>query len=247
MQLNQTTNMRTKDMNATLHKLLQGLPKSLVGYASVWITLGLTFLWGYAAAQALPANQTLEDAMRAQRDRSAKITSKAQGAPVTQTMPNIDTYSLKNADPSLIIEQYQTLKEGVETAQREEGFLIFVSLSMPAESLNRLVDQAIRFNAPLIIRGTVNDSLAATVAKVSAVLNKREAEFQIDPRLFTRFNIASIPAFVAISPDNRKSGTIFGDVSASYALETMERSMPQVSAYAKQRLAMSESKNGGKR
>jgi conjugal transfer pilus assembly protein TrbC len=135
----------------------------------------------------------------------------------------------------------------VETAQREEGFLIFISLSMPAESLNRLVDQAIRFNAPLVIRGTINDSLAATVAKVTALLNNREAEIQIDPRLFTRFQIASVPAFVAISPETGKSGTVLGDVTAAYALETMERAMPGVASYAKQRLASSDAKAVGRR
>lgn len=233
----------TTAMTTTFHHFVRYIVQSLVAGAA----LALMLLAGHVAAQTLPADRALEDAMRAQRDRSAKITSRAQGAPASQTMPNIDASKLRNADPSRIIEQYQSLKEGTELAQREEGFLIFISLSMPAESLNRLVDQAIRFNAPLVIRGTINDSLAATVAKVTAILNKREAEIQIDPRLFTRFNIASVPAFVAISPVTGKSGTVMGDVSATYALEAMERSMPHIATYAKQRLAMSESKSGGNR
>jgi conjugal transfer pilus assembly protein TrbC len=211
------------------------------------VAIALIMLPASAKAQGLPADKALDEAMQAQRDRSAKITSRAQGMPNQQTMPNIDASKLKNADPSRIIEQYQTLKDGVETAQREEGFLIFVSLSMPKESLNRLVDQAIKYKAPLVIRGTLNDSLATTVAKVSEVLNKREAEFQIDPRLFTRFSIATVPAFVAISPDNGKWATVLGDVSAGYALETMERSMPSVASYVKQRLAMGETKEGARR
>jgi conjugal transfer pilus assembly protein TrbC len=233
-----TTTAMTTTFNNFVRHIVQHL---LAG-----TTFALTLLAGHVAAQTLPADRTLEDAMRAQRDRSAKIT-RAQGIHASQTMPNIDASKLRNADPTRIIEQYQSLKEGTELAQREEGFLIFISLSMPAESLNRLVDQAIRFNAPLVIRGTINDSLAATVAKVTAILNNREAEIQIDPRLFTRFNIASVPAFVAISPVTGKSGTVMGDVSATYALEAMERSMPHVANYAKQRLAMSESKSGGKR
>jgi conjugal transfer pilus assembly protein TrbC len=184
-----------------------------------------------------PAEKALEDAIRAQAARSEAVLQKSRNLPPSQIAPTVDLSKLKNADLSRIAEQYQAVKEAGEVAQREEGLLIFISLSMPAESLSRLVDQAIRFNAPLIIRGTEKDSLAATVAKVTTILKQREAEIQIDPRLFTRFKIDSVPAFVAIEPNANKYGVVYGDVTTDYALQTMERSMPSVANYAKQRLA----------
>jgi conjugal transfer pilus assembly protein TrbC len=121
--------------------------------------------------------------------------------------------------------------------------LIFVSLSMPEASLARLVDQAARAKAVLVIRGFVNGSLKETVARAQRLIGQRHVGFQIDPQAFDRFAVEATPTFVLMRAGAQlapcAAGTCFtsdafasatGDVSIDYALEFLERSAP---AFAK--------------
>ncbi|MBX9716592.1 MAG: type-F conjugative transfer system pilin assembly protein TrbC [Burkholderiaceae bacterium] len=118
--------------------------------------------------------------------------------------------------------------------------LVFVSFSMPEKALDRLVDQAARTGATLVLRGFVDDSLQKTVARVQRVIGTRKVGFQIDPQAFDRFSITATPSFVLIRdgavPAPCAAGTCFdnssyvltaGDVSVDYALRFIQRSAPK--------------------
>lgn len=120
------------------------------------------------------------------------------------------------------------------------GLMVFVSFSMPEPTLARLVDQAARSRAVLVIRGFVNGSLKETVARVKDLIGDRKVGFQIDPQAFDRFAITATPTFVLIRngavPAECGSNTCFasdafvsvvGDVSLDYALEYFQRSAPR--------------------
>jgi len=119
------------------------------------------------------------------------------------------------------------------------GLLVFVSLSMPRPTLQRLVGQAARAKASIVLRGFANGSLRDTVAQVQGLIGARQVAVQIDPLAFDRFAVTRVPTFVLVRDGTRPvacaSGSCApadsflrtsGDVSLDYALEHMRRSAP---------------------
>jgi conjugal transfer pilus assembly protein TrbC len=125
------------------------------------------------------------------------------------------------------------------------GLIVFVSLSMPRPTLDRLLDQAARAGATVVLRGFVRGSLRATVAEVQALIGQRQISLQVDPPAFDRFAVTRVPSFVLVRdgarPVSCASGTCAppeaflktdGDVSLDYALEHMQRVAPAFHADA---------------
>jgi conjugal transfer pilus assembly protein TrbC len=130
-----------------------------------------------------------------------------------------------------------------DLAQSGPGMIVFASLAMPRPSLDRLLDQAARAQAAVVLRGFVNGSLRETVAQVQALIGTRQVAVQIDPPAFDRFAITRVPSVVLLRdgarPASCASGTcaapedylqVAGDVSLDYALEHMQRSAPAFQA-----------------
>jgi conjugal transfer pilus assembly protein TrbC len=129
---------------------------------------------------------------------------------------------------------------------------IFITLDMPRGSLQRLVDQAARSGATLVLRGLKAQSMRQTLAAVSALIETRTVAWVIDPEAFSRFHVTAAPTFVltlaeaaapgaALAPSagqTQCSGgcnaltppssylSVAGDVSLDYALETLLRRAP---------------------
>lgn len=116
---------------------------------------------------------------------------------------------------------------------------LFVSLSMPYGTLLRLVDQAARARASVVLRGFAGGSLRETVAQVQALVGQREVAVQIDPEAFDRFAIIRVPSFVLVrdgtQPVACASGScappdgflrVAGDVSLDHALAYMQHAAP---------------------
>lgn len=119
------------------------------------------------------------------------------------------------------------------------GLLVFVSLSMPQPTLQRLIDQAARAQASIVLRGFAHGSLRTTVVQVQRLIGDRQVALQIDPQAFDRYAVTRVPTFVLVREGTRPvacaggscvSAEGFlrtsGDVSLDYALEYMQRSAP---------------------
>lgn len=91
--------------------------------------------------------------------------------------------------------------------------LIFVSSSMPIESLKRLAYQAKQHDAILVIRGMVNGSMHETARLVDTI----DHPLEIDPKLFERFGIQQVPVFIV--PHHHAWHTVAGNVELTFALE----------------------------
>lgn len=127
---------------------------------------------------------------------------------------------------------------------QEPALRIFVTLDMPQGSLRRLVDQAERAGAVLVLRGLKNQSMRQTVAAVSDLLGQRRAGWVIDPEAFERHGIEAAPTFVLTVGEDappcsattctvpRPFVSVSGDVSLDYALEHMARRQPGAAAVA---------------
>jgi conjugal transfer pilus assembly protein TrbC len=135
--------------------------------------------------------------------------------------------------------------EAAQSLAKGPGLFVFVSLAMPRPTLQRLIDQAARARASVILRGLATGSLRQTVAQVQPLIGQRQVAVQIDPQAFDRFAIARVPSFVLVRdgtrPESCAAGSCAppeaflrtaGDVSLDYALEHMQRAAPAFRADA---------------
>ena len=152
--------------------------------------------------------------------------------PLSRTPIDLEALARGYASQADAMTQAQGLATG-------PGLLVFVSLSMPRPTLQRLVDQAARAKASIVLRGFANGSLRDTVAQVQGLIGSRQVAVQIDPLAFDRYTVIRVPIFVlvcdGIRPVACASGSCApadsflrtsGDVSLDYALEHMRRSAP---------------------
>ena len=152
--------------------------------------------------------------------------------PLSRTPIDLEALARGYASQADAMTQAQGLATG-------PGLLVFVSLSMPRPTLQRLVGQAARAKASIVLRGFANGSLRDTVAQVQGLIGSRQVAVQIDPLAFDRFAVTRVPTFVLVRDGTRPvacaSGSCApadsflrtsGDVSLDYALEHMRRSAP---------------------
>jgi conjugal transfer pilus assembly protein TrbC len=180
------------------------------------------------ARAALPTAAELEQAKRAQenaltvRPPAAALDPKVQGS----------------VDLSRLAEQYEQIRRGPsDTGQERQasGLIVFVSLGLPRPTLERLVADAERVKATLVLRGVRDRSVTKTAKTIAELIGKRTVSWQIDPALFTRFEVRAVPTFVLIDPSKPilvacNSGQcqqaayakVAGDVSIGHALGAIE-------------------------
>lgn len=94
--------------------------------------------------------------------------------------------------------------------------LIFVSLSMPEVSLQALYQEAESLGAVLVLRGLQEHSFK----KTASTLKRLGIAVQIDPTLFTRYEVSQVPTFVGLYPEGVHR--LSGNVSLSYVIEQFE-------------------------
>lgn len=151
----------------------------------------------------------------------------------------------RRIDLGAIAKGYETMGQPTPSAatfKDTPALLVFVSFSMPDATLARLVDQAARARATMVLRGLVDGSLQQTVLRAQGLIGQRKVGFQIDPQAFDRFSITATPTFVLLKAGAVAApcaaGTCFpassyvavaGDVSIDYALEYFKRAAPAFS------------------
>lgn len=167
--------------------------------------------------------------------RSAPLNSpniEALPQPATRIPVDLEALARSYAGQSDAMAQAHGLATG-------PGLFILVSLTMPRATLQRLIDQAARAKATIVIRGFAKGSLRETVSLVQGLIGKQQVAVQIDPLAFDRFAISKVPSFVLVRDGTRPvacaSGSCApddsflrstGDVSLDYALEHMQRWAP---------------------
>lgn len=194
---------------------------------------------------------TEQDIERARRRHRMPSEAELEGAPAPSA-PAIGALPQPAAKTSIDLEAlargYAAQSDAMQAAEglaQGPGLMVFVSLSMPPATLQRLVDQAARARASVILRGLAQGSLRETVARVQPLIGTRQVAVQIDPQAFDRFSIERVPSFVLVRDGTRPvscaSGAcappgaflrVSGDVSLDYALQHMARSAPAFGADA---------------
>jgi len=112
---------------------------------------------------------------------------------------------------------------------QEPEILIFVSFSMPEQSLKLWAEQASKINGKLLLRGFLENSWLRTTTKVQTLFDNNDVELFIDPEAFERFDIQTVPAVVVTEPDNCRTEScllpsfdiVAGDTSVEDALKAI--------------------------
>ena len=180
-------------------------------------------------------------------ERSNRILKEINERVVNQyRAPALDVTALPQpattANPEDVAKQFR--QQPLQTKPATPEMMIFVSFSMPQESLLRIVEQSERTGARLILRGFNGDKMTDMSKRISALLGNHRVEAVIHPPAFTQFKVNQVPALVLAKSDagdKLDSGCaqpdryvkVTGDVSQDYALEYIERTSPQWAATAR--------------
>lgn len=207
------------------------------------LVAGWLAAWFVAAAQPAPVI-TDSDITRARERHRMPTEAQLSRVPGTST-PRIDALPQPATTPRVDIEAIArgfSAESGPAAFAIGPALFVFVSFAMPEPSLSRLVDQAARAGATLVLRGFVDGSLRETVARMQSLIGSRRVAAQIDPEAFDRYAIGRTPSFVLLrsGASSRPCGSTTcvapdgfvlaaGDVSLDYALEQFQRSAPGMS------------------
>lgn len=112
-------------------------------------------------------------------------------------------------------------------------FVAFASVSMPEDSLKRMITDVTAAGGTVVFRGFLPDGSKTFMAQLQKLVSAQQsAHVMIEPRLFRAFNIQEVPAYVAMPSAFPLCDTldcvsapsdfdkISGNVTATYALET---------------------------
>ncbi len=135
----------------------------------------------------------------------------------------------QGVDPAELASQYQELT----MAKRPTGpdLLVFVSTSMPIQTLRSLAMQINRAGGVMVFRGIKGGLSKKAFNEWIAILKpvaETGASIQIDPESFGRYSVTAVPTYVIAARGEGECGgtscaadstSLAGDVSLDYALE----------------------------
>lgn len=100
---------------------------------------------------------------------------------------------------------------------------VFVSLSMPNSSIQAWIEDANQYQATVVLRGLVNNSLKETIARMKSLFTEETLMgIRIDPNAFRRYNIEAVPAVVVDDASTNSYTVIYGDTSLASALKSLD-------------------------
>ena len=218
--------------------------RGLGAYCLTWVVLGLLHA-GAAAAQPVVSDADME---RARQQHRMPTDAELARVPVPSA-PRIDALPQPVTRAPIDLEALSKgfdLHAGSPAMNSADGpkLLIFISFAMPEATIRRLVDQAARARATLVLRGLVNGSIRETVVRMQALIGSRQVAVQIDPLAFDRYSVVRTPTFVLVRGGAKGEACaasacvagdqfvkVSGDVSLDYALRFVGRMAPRGSAF----------------
>ncbi|EDK0209554.1 type-F conjugative transfer system pilin assembly protein TrbC [Salmonella enterica] len=109
-------------------------------------------------------------------------------------------------------------QQSSQTEKPASGAVYFVSFSIPEEGLKRMLGETRRYGIPATLRGMLNNDLKATAnAVLSLVKDGATDGVQIDPTLFPKYDIRSVPSLVVYC--SQGYDVIRGNLRVKQALE----------------------------
>lgn len=151
---------------------------------------------------------------------------------ITLTLLCVSPILLGKTHPSqfaAIVEKHEQLSQKTHIESTQPQLLVFVSLSMPKQSLRSLAEQLEKMGGSLLLRGLHENSIRKTLEQAHEILGDKSAVLKIDPEAFQRFHIKTVPAVVitgaceTASCDETAYDVIYGDIPLEDALEKLRK------------------------
>ena len=149
----------------------------------------------------------------------AEINELVKNVLVKQSQPDIKTFKKEITD----ISKGQCSMQSQDVNFIQAPIIVFVSFSMPEESIKAWITQAQKIGAAVYIRGLVNNSFRDTAKIISGLVQDQPGGLLIDPTLFKKYSITQVPAVVVV--DGESFDVVYGDVTLDYALEKISKSI----------------------
>lgn len=168
---------------------------------------------------------------------ATSLTASNSGVPDIKSLPKP---AGKSPDIAKIAEAFRRPAPGNLSAPIADvpELMVFVSFSLPRETLQRIVSQSEKSGAVLVLRGLKGNSLTQMGEEIAKLVGDRNVTAIIHPPAFKQFNVKRVPAMVLarsgqaskIAEDGCAPATSFikvdGDVTQEYALDLIEREAP---------------------
>ncbi len=103
----------------------------------------------------------------------------------------------------------------------QQNLYIFVSLSMPQNSLLSLLQEARAFNGVLVFRGLKENSYRKTAQFLQPIIKQAGVGVIIDPELFKKYDIKVTPTITLAAQSSFDK--IAGNISLQYGLEQIAK------------------------
>lgn len=102
-----------------------------------------------------------------------------------------------NRSDSQFIDNLLSQQKAANQEKPTEGALYFVSFSIPEEGLKRMLHETRQYGIPATLRGLINNDMKTTTDAVLQLVKDGVTDgVQIDPTLYSQYNIRSVPALV---------------------------------------------------
>lgn len=188
----------------------------LLNILTVMLLLTRTFA---AAAGAVSSDPMEADRkwLKQQEDFSEQLRRHPDKALQQELEAQISRNPLARSDQQFIDNLASQQRESTRD-KPTEGSVYFISFSIPDEGLKRMLHETHRYGIPATLRGLVNNDMKATTDAVMGLVKAGITEgVQIDPTLYSQYNIRSLPALVV----RCKAGfdVIQGNIRLKQALE----------------------------
>ena len=212
-------------------------------------TIGLSTAMAAAAAGTLttmPSDAQISvECARIDRERKPMFADPNLGRSAAgNAFPAIPAPPRAQVDPLAVAQRYAARAQ----SRKQEELLAFASLSMPAESLKRLVRDVGRAGGAVVLRGFKDGSLKTTATAIQA-LGVDASAMQVNPNAFKQYRITAVPAIVLVKADRALDldaegcslpanfAGVIGDVTVPYALREIGRRSPEYQPLADRMLA----------
>ncbi len=174
-------------------------------------------------------------------------------APIQNTAPAAAARAAREmaadaVDPAEIVRLYRNVSAADPMANGpKDQLVVFVSTSLPDETLRVIGAQAKRYGAVLVLRGVAGGfsgrNLQNTVRALKPATDQG-ADVQIHPELFRKYGVTAVPTTVLAAMADKACDdgvctnhvSLVGDVSIEYALEQFARRSDELGRIAQARL-----------
>jgi conjugal transfer pilus assembly protein TrbC len=201
--------------------------------------------WGLtvtpAFAQVAPVPQA---DLQSARERMAATLNAIDGAgasslSVVPELRNLPQPAASAPDLAALAQAHRPSVPGGNSANPDvPELMVFVSFSLPRETVQRIVHQSERSGAVLVLRGLKGHSLTQTGEEIARLVGERNVTVLIHPPAFQQFQVRQVPSLVLARAGSAAKIDevgcapaasfirIDGDVGQDYALDLIERQAP---------------------